>query len=53
MLPKIESGLVYRDGLFIPKFTVMEHPEFATYNGYVGEHNRQKVASTFLKPTTW
>ena len=43
--------MVYRYGHFIPQHTVRKFPEFATYRGFLKD--RQKVASTFLKPTTW
>ena len=47
------NGRAERKGFYIPKFTVEQHPEFATYVGFSKEQQRQKVASTFLKPTTW
>ncbi len=45
--------MIFRLGHFVPKFTVDNHPEFATYHGYKGETNRQNVASNFLKPFNW
>ena len=53
ILPPLPNGLVYRAGLYVPLSTINEHPEFASYHGYIGEENRKKVASSFLQPTTW
>ena len=53
ILPPTSNGLEYRTGLYVPKFTVSENPEFATVYGYIGESNRHKIASSFLKPVSW
>ena len=47
------NGILHRYGNFLPQHTAERHPEFTTYHGFTGEYNRQKIASTFLKPTTW
>ena len=51
ILPPTGNGRIHRYGHYIPKFTAEKHPEYTTYHGF--KENRQKVAATFLKPTTW
>ena len=53
ILPSTPNGMIYRYGHFVPRFTVGNHPEFATYLGFKGEANKRNVASNFLKPFTW
>ena len=45
--------MVYRQGFYIPSYTVLDSPEFATWNGFIDPKNRKKLASMFLRPTTW
>ena len=37
----------------MPKHTVIQHPEFATHYGFIRPSSREKIASTFLNPTTF
>lgn len=46
-------GMIGSQGWFIPKFTAQRDPTLLTYLGMQGEQNRQKLAETFLRPTTW
>ena len=53
LLPPVHNGIVYRAGHYIPRFTLEANPQFASFYGLIGKANEQKIASTFLKPTTW
>lgn len=46
-------GTLGYQGLFIPRFTAEKDTSLLSYLGLVGEENRQKLAGTFLRPTTW
>lgn len=46
-------GVVGQQFWFIPRFAAQRDPTLLTYFGLVGEENRQKLADTFLRPTTW
>ena len=46
-------GVIGRESWYITKFTALEDPTLTTHMGMVGEENRQKLADTFLRPTTW
>lgn len=37
----------------VPKFTALQDPTLLNYYGLMGDENRQKLAETFLRPTTW
>jgi hypothetical protein len=38
---------------FIPKYVVARDPSLQSYLSMTGEENREKMANTFLRPTTW
>lgn len=57
-----DHGVIERPGLmgalgfqsmFIPRFTAEKDPSLLTHLGLKGEDNRQKLADTFLRPTSW
>jgi 7 transmembrane sweet-taste receptor of 3 GCPR len=51
--PPQTLGTLGLEGWFVTKFTLEENPQFAIYLGLNGEENRQALADTFLRPTTW
>eukprot|EP00977_Amphora_coffeiformis_P021117 scaffold8828_cov204-Amphora_coffeaeformis.AAC.38 len=51
--PSIELGALAGQYWFVPKFTVQRDPSLLSYTGLQGEGNRQKMADTFKRPTTW
>ena len=46
-------GSIGEEYWYIPKFTAIRDPTLTSYIGLAGEKNRQKLAETFLTPTTW
>jgi hypothetical protein len=52
-LPPQTLGVLGQEGWFIPKFTGEQNPSLLSYLGLKGEANRQMLADTFLRPTTW
>mmetsp|Transcript_15612 Transcript_15612/g.17999 ORF Transcript_15612/g.17999 Transcript_15612/m.17999 type:complete len:230 (+) Transcript_15612:400-1089(+) len=46
-------GVIVKDDIVISKRTVALYPELLIFEGLQGEHNRQKLAEMFLRPTTW
>eukprot|EP00934_Nitzschia_sp_Nitz4_P008874 Nitzschia sp. Nitz4//scaffold230_size58257//40074//43916//NITZ4_006487-RA/size58257-processed-gene-0.68-mRNA-1//-1//CDS//3329543268//8864//frame0 len=38
---------------YVPSFTASQYPGMTTHFGLAGEENRQLLAETFLRPTTW
>ena len=46
-------GILAKESWAVTKFTLLEDPSLASYIGLQGEDNRQKLADTFLRPTTW
>lgn len=60
--PLLEEGVIDRpglcgtlgyQGLYIPLFTAANDTSLLTYLGLAGEENRQKLAETFKRPTSW
>ena len=51
--PPQTLGVLGLETWFITKFTVEEHPQFAIHLGLQGEENREILAQTFKRPTTW
>ena len=51
--PPIALGALGIEGWFIPKFTAEQVPSLTSWLGLAGEQNRQKLAQTFKRPTTW
>ena len=51
--PLRELGMLTAQKWYIPKFTAMRDPSLTTIYGLAGEKNRQKLAETFKRPTTW
>jgi len=51
--PFQEMGALGEQYWFIPKFLALRDPTLVSYAGLAGEHNRRKVAETFLTPTNW
>ena len=56
------EGVIERPGVmgalgfqstFIPRFTAEDDASLLTHLGLKGEENRQKLADTFLRPTSW
>ena len=46
-------GMIGYQGWHITKFSLEKDPSLATHFGIAGEENRQKLADTFKRPTTW
>jgi hypothetical protein len=46
-------GALGKEGWYIPKFTAETDPSLTSWIGLKGYENRQKLANTFLRPTTW
>ncbi len=51
--PFRESGMLTEQKWYIPKFTAIRDPSLTTIYGLAGQKNRQKLAETFKRPTTW
>jgi len=51
--PPAGLGALGSQGWYIPRFTAQRDPTLLTYLGIMGDENREKLASTFLRPTTW
>ncbi len=46
-------GQVGKLGFYIPQVTASKDPTLLSHYGLQGEENRQKLAETFRRPTTW
>lgn len=46
-------GVLGEEAWFVTKFTAQEDPSLTSYLGLQGDHQRQKLADLFLRPTTW
>jgi hypothetical protein len=46
-------GVIGNDDWHITQFTIERDPSLSSYYGMRGEENRQKMAETFKRPTTW
>lgn len=46
-------GFLGEETWFMTKFTADEFPEFVSYHGLQKEENRERLAATFKRPTTW
>ncbi|CAB9529643.1 expressed unknown protein (Partial), partial [Seminavis robusta] len=51
--PPEALGVLARESLFVPKFTLERDASLLSYIGMQGEKNRQKLADAFLRPTLW
>ena len=49
----IGIGVLGQQNWFIPLWTAKRNSSFAHYTGLAGEHNRDILADTFKRPTTW
>ena len=49
----IGIGVLGQQNWFIPLWTAKRNSSFAHYTGLAGEHNREILADTFKRPTTW
>lgn len=47
------SGVIGKLGLYMSSYTAQEYPELAIYYGLQGEDQREFLARTFKRPTTW
>jgi hypothetical protein len=47
------TGVIGVDGWHVTKFAIEKDPSLSSYFGMKGEDNRQKLAETFKRPTTW
>mmetsp|Transcript_14818 Transcript_14818/g.26505 ORF Transcript_14818/g.26505 Transcript_14818/m.26505 type:complete len:390 (+) Transcript_14818:151-1320(+) len=47
------TGLIGGQGWYIMKFSIERDPSLSIYTGYQNSKNRQKLAETFKRPTTW
>ena len=50
--PPQGTGFLGFEHWYVTKFTADEFPEFVSYHG-LKEENREKLAATFKRPTTW
>lgn len=50
---EIPLGYVGLETWYATSLTVKNDPSLASYLGFQGEENRQKLADTFLRPATW
>ena len=51
--PFRELGMLTAQKWYIPKFTALKDPSLTTIYGIAGPNNREKLARTFKRPTTW
>ena len=51
--PFRELGMLTSQKWYVPKFTAMRDPSLTTVYGLAGDQNREKLARTFKRPTTW
>jgi hypothetical protein len=51
--PAQPLGALGQQSWLVPRFTGFHDPSLLTYLGLSGPENRQKMADTFLRPTTW
>jgi len=51
--PPESIGLLGQESWFVTKFTAQQDSTLVSYHGLQGEANRQKLAATFKRPTTW
>lgn len=47
------NGLIGRLGIYLPRKTVQEFPEFSIWFGLAGDENRRRLAEIFLRPISW
>ena len=47
------DGQIGKISWFLPKFAIVQDPSLASYVGLQGAHNREKLAKTFGRPTSW
>lgn len=53
LAPPQTLGVLGQNSWYVPKFTAERNPTILSYVGLQGDDNRQKLASLFLRPTTW
>ena len=46
-------GVLGYEHWFVTQFTAQEFPQVVSHHGLTGEQNREFLASTFKRPTTW
>lgn len=51
--PARELGALGYQSFWIPKISLEKDPSLVSYVGLKGQKNRQKLAETFKRPTTW
>ena len=51
--PSQDLGALGEQHWFMPKFTALRHPSLTSYAGLMGDENREKLAETFKRPTSW
>ncbi|CAB9531373.1 unknown protein [Seminavis robusta] len=51
--PPQSLGMLAQESWFVPKFTAQRDPTLLSYLGLQGDDNRQKLADSFKRPTTW
>eukprot|EP00934_Nitzschia_sp_Nitz4_P001250 Nitzschia sp. Nitz4//scaffold195_size40117//9703//13668//NITZ4_007574-RA/size40117-processed-gene-0.24-mRNA-1//-1//CDS//3329540359//1250//frame0 len=51
--PDSANGLLGKNGLHLPAYTLSEYPQLASWHGYTGEERRELLAEVFQRPTTW
>ncbi|KAL3915483.1 MAG: hypothetical protein SGILL_005633 [Bacillariaceae sp.] len=51
--PSQATGFLGHETWFVTKFTAHEFPQFVSYHGLERPENRELLAATFKRPTTW
>lgn len=51
--PSQATGFLGYETWFVTKFTAHEFPQFVSYHGLEQQENRELLAQTFKRPTTW
>lgn len=51
--PDSANGLLGKNGMHVPTFTLQQYPSLGNWFGLSGEDKRELLASIFKRPTTW
>mmetsp|Transcript_2073 Transcript_2073/g.3676 ORF Transcript_2073/g.3676 Transcript_2073/m.3676 type:complete len:949 (-) Transcript_2073:159-3005(-) len=51
--PAQSTGFLGHETWYVTKFTAHEYPQLVSYHGLQKQENRELLASTFRRPTTW
>ena len=51
--PFRDSGILASQKWYVPKFTALRDPSLTNIYGIAGDENREKLAKSFKRPTTW